>query len=1082
MKNKKQAVWVGVDQIKNTPAYQEATKQEFNELPVIDQMANKKAMNVETNRRDFLKYLGFGLGTATIAASCEIPVKKAIPYVIKPDSIVPGVATYYASTFVQGGDYCPVLVKTREGRPIKIEGNTLSPITFGGTSARAQASVLSLYDTSRFEGPFSIADGKTSEKMTWEAIDQAIMSKMNASSQIRIVSTTILSPTTKKVIADFTAKYPNTKVITYDAMSSSAMLQANEATFGQKVIPNYHFDKAEVIVSFDADFLGTWISPEEYSVQYVKNRKITDVKKAKLSRHIQVESQMSLTGSNADNRILVKPSEQGAAILALYNALGGNASGPKLDVKKTAKIKMIADELKAASGKALVVSGSNSMAEQVLVNAINDLLASYGNTISFANASLQRQGIDADMQALIKEMNGGGVDAVFIMDGANPAYDLPNSDQFVAGLSKVDLKVSFAAIPDETVVNCDYVTPTNHYLESWGDAEAKRGQYSLIQPTIAPIFEAVGRAGTRQAETSLLAWSGNLPEGDQAYMTYLKKHWEEVVFPQQNEYTTFQVFWDNALHNGVFNVEMASVEPVFQGDVNAYVSKIAKPSPEGTLEISFFETVNMGAGQYANNPWLMEMPDPITRCVWGNYLAIPVMWDGGNEFSSYKNLNASEFYSEADKVDVEIEGVKQTATVIRQFGQMRETFALAAGYGRTLTGAAGKALGEDIGVNVFPWMSIDEDGNTQYYATDVSISDKVGKDLEFACVQYHHTMGVTARDESGEVVKAESGEPLNVDEKTSMTIGAGYQGGLVNRSIIYQDSLDHLDDLVHHIEEKRAEAQKLNSKGLYPLEEYTDKFYSQGHHWVMHIDLNSCTGCGACQVACVAENNVPVVGKKEVHRHHEMTWLRIDRYYYGDYENPNVVYQPMLCQHCDNAPCENVCPVAATNHSSEGLNQMTYNRCIGTRYCANNCPYKVRRFNWLDYTTADLFAYNEDRLSGEEVPFGADNLTRMVLNPDVTVRSRGVIEKCSFCVQRIQEAKLTAKREGRALGGNDVKPACQTACGTGAIVFGDRNDKDSEVAKLIENPLNYLVLEEINVQSSVYYAAKVNNRKEELDA
>lgn len=1082
MKNKKQAVWIGVDQIKNTPAYQEATKQEFNELPVIDQMADKKAMNVETSRRDFLKYLGFGLGTATIAASCEIPVKKAIPYVIKPDSIVPGVATYYASTFVQGGDYCPVLVKTREGRPIKVEGNNLSSITMGGTSARAQASVLSLYDTSRFDGPYGIADGKASEKMTWDAIDKAIMGKLNAGSQIRIVTNTILSPTAKKAIADFTAKYPNTKVATYDAVSSSAMLQANEASFGQRVVPDYHFDKAEVIVSFDADFLGTWVSPIEYAAKYIKNRKIKDVKKAKLSRHIQVESQMSLTGSNADNRILVKPSEQGAAIVALYNALGGSANGPKLDAEKTAKIKKVADELKAARGKALVISASNNMAEQVIVNAINDLLASYGNTITFANASLQRQGVDAEVQSLIKEMNGGSVDAVFVMDGANPAYDLPNADQFAAGLAKVGLKVSFATIPNETLALCDYVTPTNHYLESWGDVEAKRGQYSLVQPTIAPIFAAAGRAGTRQYEETLLSWSANLPEGDQAYMTYLKNHWQEVIFPQQSEYSTFQVFWDNALHNGVVEIESATVEPVFAGDAASVVSKVRKPSAAGTMEISFFETVNMGGGQYANNPWLMEMPDPITRCVWGNYLAIPVTWDGGNEFSSYKNLNASEFYSEADKVDVDIDGQKQTATVIRQFGQMRETFALALGYGRSRTGVMGRALGENVGVNVYPWLSVDADGNTQYYATGVNVSDRVGKDLEFACVQYHHTMGVTARDENGEVVKAESGKPLNVDEKTSMTLGAGYQGGLVNRSIIYQDSLDHLDELVHHIEEKRAEAQKLNSKGLYPLEEYTDKFYSQGHHWAMHIDLNSCIGCGACQVACIAENNVPVVGKKEVHRHHEMTWLRIDRYYYGDYENPNVVYQPMLCQHCDNAPCENVCPVAATNHSSEGLNQMTYNRCIGTRYCANNCPYKVRRFNWLDYTTADLFAYNEDTLNGEEVPFGADNLTRMVLNPDVTVRSRGVIEKCSFCVQRIQEGKLTAKREGRALGGNDVKTACQTACPTGAIVFGDRNDYSSPVAERIENPLNYLVLEEINVQSSVYYAAKVNNRKEELDA
>ena len=1082
MKNKKQAVWIGVDQIKNTPAYQEATKEEFHELPIVDQMAQAKAMDVETSRRDFLKYLGFGLGAATIAASCEIPVKKAIPYVVKPDSIVPGVASYYASTFVQGGDYCPVLVKTREGRPIKVEGNSLSSVTMGGTSARAQASVLSLYNTSRIDGPYGIKEGKVDReaKMTWGDLDKAIMGKLNAGSQIRIISNTVLSPTTKKAIADFTAKYPNTQHVMYDPVSASAILEANQASFGQAVVPDYHFDKASVIVSFDADFLGTWISPIEYAAKYVKNRRIKDVKHASLSRHIQVESQMSLTGSNADNRILVKPSQQGAAIVALYNALGGNAGGPSLDAKTASKIQKVANELKAARGKALVVSGSNNTAEQVIVNAINDLLASYGNTITFANASMQRQGSDKDMKKVAAEMNGGSIDAVFIMDDANPVYDLPKSAKFAEGLAKVGLKVSFAGVANETMAMCDYVAPTNHYLESWGDAEAKRGHYSLIQPTITPIFAAAGREGTRQAEESLLAWSGNAMEG--GYMAYLKKHWQEAIFPLQSEYASFQAFWDSSLHDGVFEAAQVSVEPVFGADASSYASRVRKPAGADEMEISFFETVNMGAGQYANNPWLMEMPDPVTRCVWGNYLAIPVMWDGGNEFSSYKDLNGSEFYSEADKVEVEIGGRKVEATVIRQFGQMRNTFSLALGYGRTLTGVMGRALGQGVGVDVFPWLDYDEYGNVKYYATGVNVSGRVGKDKEFACVQYHHTMGVTARDENGEVVKAENGEPLNVDEKTAMTLGAGYQGGLTKRSIIYQDSLDHLGDLIHEIEERRAEAEHLNEKSLYPYEEYKEDFYSQGHHWAMHVDLNACIGCGACQVACIAENNVPVVGKREVHRHHEMTWLRIDRYYYGDYENPNVVYQPMMCQHCDNAPCENVCPVAATNHSSEGLNQMTYNRCIGTRYCANNCPYKVRRFNWLDYTTADLFAYNEVPIDGEEVPFGADNLTRMVLNPDVTVRSRGVIEKCSFCVQRIQEGKLTAKREGRAMGDNEVKTACQTACPTGAIVFGDRNNKHSEVAHRMESPLNYLVLEEINVRSSVYYSAKVNNRKEELDA
>lgn len=1087
-----QHLWTGVEQLTNDPALQRIEQEEFVQLPVADQLTSENGGQWEANRRDFLKYLGFGIGAATIAASCEIPVKKAIPYVVKPDTIVPGVATYYASSFVQGGDYCAILVKTREGRPIKIEGNSFSKVTMGGTSARAQASVLSLYDTNRLDGPYRLQKGALDRPLrgggpSWMEIDTEIAGKLNEGSRIRIVSNTILSPTTRKAIADFTAKFPNTLLVEYDPVSSSAILQANEASFGRRVIPAYHFDQTRMIVSFDADFLGTWISPVEFAAQYAKTRRIGNTSKPAMSRHIQIESHMSLTGSNADHRILIKPSEQGAAIAALYNEIaasrgGTRISGPALNPGATGKIKEIAKELLTQTGTSLVVSGSNNTGEQILINGINSLLGNYGRTLDFGHASVQRQGIDANMQKLIADMNAGQVDAAFFMDGANPAFDVANADKFRAGLEKVKLRVSLAGVMNETMALCDYATPIHHYLESWGDAEPKLGQFSLIQPVISPIFAALGRPGTRQAEESLLRWAKSETldtAADQPCMEYLKAHWESVLFPQQTTYATFQMFWDSTLHDGVFELHMDAGDMTFNGDVAAAAAKVRKPGAS-ELEISFFETVNIGAGQYAGNPWLMEMPDPITRCVWGNYLAVPVKWEGGNAFKSFKNLNRNEIYREADKVEVEANGIKQTCTAVLQFGQMEGTVALALGYGRSLTGQMGKALGHDIGNNVYPWLTVDADGNTQYFAA-VTVSDKVAKENQFACVQNHHSMGLTAKDNSGQMIVDEStGKPLNVDEKASMTLGSGFQGGLTERSIIYRGNLDELTEVVAHIAEKRHEADRLNINTLYPYEKYKEEFYSQGHHWAMHVDLNACVGCGACQVACVAENNVPVVGKYEVFRHHEMTWLRIDRYYFGDYENPNVVYQPMMCQHCDNAPCENVCPVAATNHSSEGLNQMTYNRCIGTRYCANNCPYKVRRFNWLDYTTADLFSSNEPLVQDEALPFGADNLTRMVLNPDVTVRSRGVIEKCSFCVQRIQEGKLTAKKEGRQLQDNDVKTACQTACPTGAIVFGDRNNREAEVSKRMENPLNYLVLEEINVESSVYYQAKIVNRKEEL--
>lgn len=1089
MKDQNKVVWSGIEDLTQDPSYKEIMDSEFNGSPEISEIADLTA-----GRRDFLKYLGFGIGAATVAAGCEIPVRKAIPYVVKPDSIVPGVATYYASSFVQGGDYCSILVKTREGRPIKIEGNNLSKVTMGGTSARVQASVLSLYDNNRFDGPYRVTDAKVNRTqrgqmgVSWVEIDEEILKALKPESRIAIISPTIISPTTHKAISEFQAKYTNTRVVMYDAVSSAAIIEANELSFAQAVIPSYHFDKAAVIVSFDADFLGTWISPIEFAAQYVQHRRVNEGSKSNMSHHVQVESHMTLTGSNADNRILVKPSEQGAAIVALYNEIAkasgaGTVGGAQASGELAGKMAKIASELLGAKGHSLVVSGSNNVGEQVLVNAINNMLGNYGATIDFTHASLQRRGLDKNVQQLIKDMAAGQIDALLVMDGANPAYDLPNSDAFQEAMAKVGMKISFSGTPNETALLCNYITPTHHYLESWGDAQPKKGHYSLIQPVIYPLFR------TRQAEESLLRWaaSDNLEaNADQPYMEYLKSNWEETLYPLQTRFVSFQTFWDSSLHDGVLEVEQQPVTVAFAADPASAAAKVRKPGTS-ELEISFFETVNMGGGQYANNPWLQELPDPVTRTVWGNYLAIPVIYDGGKQIGAWKNLNPKEIYGKADKVEVEVNAAKQTVTCVRQFGQMRHTVALALGYGRKETGFNGKAIGNAVGINVYPWLWIDEDGNTQYYNASVNVSDKVGEEDEFACVQHHHSMGVTAKDANGKVVlDKNSNKPVNIDEKTLSTVTDpfnenGFQGGLTERSIIYQSSLKEVDELIHKIKEKREEAEKLNIETLYPYEEYTEKFYSQGHHWGMHIDLNACIGCGTCQVACMAENNIPVVGKREVHRHHEMSWLRIDRYFYGDYENPNVVYQPMMCQHCDNAPCENVCPVAATNHSSEGLNQMTYNRCIGTRYCANNCPYKVRRFNWLDYTTADLFGSNEYAVNGEDLRFGADNLTRMVLNPDVTVRSRGVIEKCSFCVQRLQEGKLTAKREGRSLKDSDVRTACQTACPTGAIVFGDQNNKQGDLAQKMDNhPLNYQVLEEINTRPSVNYSARVNNRLEEV--
>ena len=1045
--------WVGISDKNNEPEVQELAQSEFVGLPIAETLSSETlGENVTANRRDFLKYLGFGVGAAAIA-SCEAPVRRAIPYVSKPDTIVPGVASYYASTFVSGGDACPILVKTREGRPIKIEGNPMSKMTGGGTSARAQASVLSLYDVNRFKSCSTSKDGAFVAS-TWGDIDKAMASNLSSGSNVRILCNTVMSPTTKKVFAEFQAAYPNTKVVTYDPVSSSAMLQANEACFGMKVVPNYHFDKAQTIVSFGADFLGTWISPVEFAKDYIKNRKIKDTSHAKMSWHVQVESGMSMTGSNADNRILIRPSEQGVAIAALLSALGGGGNASGLNSKAAASIATVAKELQSNPGKALVVSNSNNKAEQIMINKINNLLGSYGSTIDFGAYSMQRQGVDSEVQTLLGEMEAGSVDTLLVWN-ANPVFDLPNGGAFAKAMSKVKTTVSFAGSNDETTALCNYSTPTNHFLEAWGDVEAKKGSYSLVQPTISPLFD------TRQGETSLLTWAKS-PVTD--YYDYLKASWGAMA--GSAGFLSGSSFWDEALHNGVFESGVGSSVPAFS---DASGGNITKPNTSG-VELSFYESIGVGSGIYANNPWLQEMPDPVMRTTWGNYLSVPINWDeAAGRFKGFNGSGTKTVKGIADEMNVTHGGVAQKFSVVPQFGQAASTASIALGYGRSVVGRAGSGIGN----NVYPWMQIDSDGNTQYWAKGAEISGIIGEDEKFPCVQYHHTFGVTGEYE---------GETVNVDEVDIVPVGKGYQGGITDRSVVYHDNIDNIDAFVADIKKKRDFANHLNSKTLYPFEEYSKDLYSQGHHWGMHIDMNACIGCGACTVSCMAENNVPVVGANEVSRHHEMTWLRIDRYYYGEAENPNVIYQPVMCQHCDNAPCENVCPVNATNHSSEGLNQMAYNRCVGTRYCANNCPFKVRRFNWLDFTTADLFGANQNSINGEEPAYYADNLTRMVLNPDVTVRSRGVIEKCSFCVQRIQQGKLTAKAEGRRLVDSDVKTACQTACTVGAITFGDMNNHKGEMYQATKNPLVYRMLEEVNVQSSVYYQAKVNNKKEFKDA
>ena len=1011
--------WQSFGELNQSEAYNKEVKDEFKEeLPFVGD-ESKSFLETAAPRRDFLKYLGFSTAAAAVAASCEIPVKKAIPFANKPEDIVPGISNYYATTYVQDGDVVSVLAKVRDGRPIKIEGNDLSPITKGGTSARVQASVLDLYDTARLR--FPTIDGK---EVTFEAIDKALAGAVGGN--VVILTSTITSPSTKAIIAEFLAKNPGSRHVTYDAVSYSAMLQANEATYGVRGIPSYHFENAKAIVSLGADFLGTWLSPVEFSKQYASGKKI-DEKNPSMSKHIHFESVASLTGSNADEKYLHRPSETGAIAAALLSAVNGQAVTGISDAKLKAGIEKAAKALNENKGAALVVAGSNDVNVQIIVNAINNAIGAGGTTINWGVLNHQRAGVDADFVRLVEDMNAGIVNTLLVY-GANPAYTWFDAEKFKAGLKKVRTTVSFASKVDETAELCKFVVPDHHYLESWGDAEAKTGHFSFIQPTIYPLFK------TRQWQDSLLKWSGNTSD----YLAYLKNFWSAKLGGQTG--------WDKALQDGVISIGESATKPgSFNGAaVGAAVAAATSGKKAGKYELVLYEKVGIGAGQGASNPWLQELPDPVTRATWDNYVIVSpalarTMLD--IDLNNGGQADAYEVNPPKKVVKVVANGKEISLPVLIIPGTHPDTIGIAVGYGRSNN--IGKAAA-GVGQNAFPLASI-SNGVVSFSNSSVEIT-VTGEKYPVALTQTHNRYDTT-------------------------------QG---NRTEVMKELT--LADYKKHPTEIREERdnelkpwgglEKFESQGtIYPV------FDRPGIKWGMSVDLNTCTGCGACVVACNAENNVSVVGKPEVLRGHEMHWLRIDRYYSGDMDNPNVVFQPLMCQHCDNAPCENVCPVAATNHSSEGINQMTYNRCIGTRYCANNCPYKVRRFNWSDYTGSDSFGNNQEGIVNDVVLNMNDDLTRMVLNPDVTVRSRGVIEKCSFCVQRLQESKLKAKKESRPMVDSDIKVACQQACPTNAITFGNANDKHSAITMVrTENPnRQFYVLEQLHVLPGVTYLAKVRN-------
>lgn len=1017
--------WRGVEELNETsPVVEKLRQNEFvEEIPTDEFLGDKESLESSaTSRRDFLKFVGFSTAAASLAA-CEGPVTKTIPYVVQPDRIVPGVANYYATTMADGFDFASVLVKTREGRPIKIESNKMAKASLGA-NARVHASVLSLYDNQRIKRPQ--IDG---EDVSWEEFDRQVGNALqNVGGQKVLLTSTMASPSTSNLIKEFSAKYGNVRHVVYDAVSEDAALDAYQMKYGERALGNYDFEKAEVIVSIGADFLGDWQAGGN-DVGYSKSR---IPKNGKMSRHIQFESNMTQTGAKADKRVPLKPSQQKAVLAAIYGYVVGGGSKNKLSPALDDVVVKATRQLRSAGAGAVVVSGIPDVDAQSLVLAINEALGS--RVMDRNNPKLIREGNAKQVAQLVKDMNSGSVGALLTV-GVNPAFSLPNAKAFKEGMKKVEVSVAFSMKKDETAKLSKYIAATPHYLESWGDVQLTKKNFSLMQPTIRPLFD------TRQFQDTLLKWTGS----EMNYRDYIKEAWSSDLSGRG---------WNQALHDGVFeaNSPVSSIATE-EGDVagmgtmsaSNYSSAVNNlSSDEGSeFELSLYTKVSLGDGGQANNPWLQEFPDPITRVSWDNYLLIS---KPDADKLGVKNPTVSNGALNGSYVNLKVgDAVVKNVPVIIQPGQAKGAVGLALGYGRK------EAIQKEmqVGVNAYPLYK-------DFSAFQNVTIEKADGMHEFACVQLQSTMA--GRDD---IVKETTLEIFNSKDKHYW-------------NPVPEVDYDHNEISVR---EEKASLWKEFDREI-------------GHHFNLSIDLNACTGCGACVIACHSENNVPVVGKEEVRKFRDMHWLRIDRYYSSadtfkqeqedlenlgafetydkienaSYDNPEVAFQPVMCQHCNHAPCETVCPVAATSHGRQGQNHMAYNRCVGTRYCANNCPYKVRRFNWFLYSENEEFDYNMN-----------NDLGRMVLNPDVTVRSRGVMEKCSMCIQITQKTILDAKREGREVGDDEFFTACSRACDQGAMTFGDINNKDSKIVELKEDDRMYHLLESTGTKPNVMYQTLVKN-------
>ena len=1056
---------------------------------VNEMVAEKKKSNF--SRRSFFKYMG--AGAVMMGAACRRPTEQIVPAVIQPPEMVPGNPVYYSSTTPDGTG---IIVKTREGRPIKISGNPDHPLSRGGVSAYNVAGTMDLYDPDRLRRPVTISKGKAKRANETVVVNKTI--KNLEKGDYVLLTEPVNGPTSRALVNDFLNKYPGGRHLELRADPTLRQIaDAQSAGYGKALIPNYRIEQAEYILSIDGDFLGTMPGPGSYNESaFGRTRNLKNNKK-KMSRLVVFESMFSLTGSNADERFSLRPGDQHLVALALAAELSKKNSkyasallkeyspanvaaklGHSTGLFKTGNfeviIKRIAAEIWEKRGRSLVLgasplaaTGNDGQALQIAVNLLNSILDNDGVTVDHvAPAQLSPGASDKDLRKLLADISSGKVKTV-ILAGANPVYHLPASWKVKEALQKATYTLSLSDRINESARAGKAILPVNHYLESWGDAETIPGVFSIQQPVIRPLYK------TRSFEDRLIQLAGGSLGGASSFHDYLKAAWAK----RKTGGGSFNDFWVSVLQAGYVAPSVKSLSAkrssrsFKSGSLSALPAKIdanAFKLDTKKLTLGLYYNVQVLDGTGANNSYRQELPDPVTKVVWEN--CVSVLPETARQLGLKQgSIVEVQQGKQAIKLPVHLQpGIHPGAALV------------ALGYGRTSVGRVADALGANALDLV---ASGDKNGDLKLSGFTVELKNS-GDRKELANTQKVYRNGFNQEDKmpgTSGLVKAPYGS-------SGLSVGPGGEGaeGGFSRPLIRETTIDQYKkssfnaekDLQPPAVEYPKEKTKIMSEW-----EYT------GLRWHMVVDLSSCTGCGSCVTSCNIENNIPMVGPEEVAKGREMHWLRIDRYYKGPEDSPEVAHQPMLCQHCENAPCENVCPVAATTHNSEGLNIMTYNRCVGTRYCANNCPYKVRRFNWFEnWTYMDGLEQAVD-IRNIFLHNGADHRPQLRSpqqlgqNPDVTTRSRGIMEKCSFCVHRIASARQDMKARGdKQIRDGEMVTACQEVCPTNAISFGDINDRKSEVHNLVktekgtEKGRGYGVLEFLGVKPQVTYLAKVRNK------